>query len=635
MRMSYTELAKQIVDQIGGKENVTRAWHCVTRLRFHLKDEQKVDLNKIKEIPGVMGAQFQSGQLQIIIGNTVADVFKDVEAIVGVQSAQGKDEVQDNKKGLASRFLDMISGVFSPVIPAIAGAGMMKGLLALLQVLGWVSEKSDAFQVLTIVSNAAFYFLPFLLAVSAARRFKVSEYLALAVAGALLYPTITAGVSAGHSGLHFLKLPVPFIDYSSTVIPVILMVWILSYVYRWIDKIVPNGLRIVLTPTLVFLLMIPFTLIIAGPIGFYVGDYIGTGVGWLYMHGGAVAGIIVGGLLPVFITTGMHYGFAPIILQNMSKNGFDPFILPINLVNSLAQSGAAFAVAIRTKNKKFRSIAASSGVSALLGVTEPAIFGVSLKLKRPLYASMVAGAISGGLALFFGVKCFGFVAQGLEAFPVYVDPKNAMNLVYAAISVLVAFVISFILTWILGFQDALVDGDDVVVTESKASDKEQQPSSPTIMTSGVVNSPLKGTFTPLENVPDKTFSEEIVGTTVAIEPTENRIVAPFDGTVAMLYPTKHAIGLKSDTGVEVLIHIGLETVNLDGQYFDVKISQGDTVAKGQELLVFDREKIIAEGYKMVTLIVVTNKDQFTSVDKMHFDSDQLIEAGTEIIQTTK
>lgn len=630
--MSYKELANQIIDQIGGKDNVIRAWHCVTRLRFHVKDEQKVDLTKVKEISGVMGAQFQNGQLQIIIGNKVSDAYKEIEAIVGVQE---KEEVQDNQKGPLSRFLDMISGVFSPVIPAIAGAGMMKGLLALLQVLGWISEESDAFQVLTIISNAAFYFLPFLLAISAAKRFKVSEYLSLAIAGALLYPTITAGVASGESGLGFLGMPIPFIDYSSTVIPVILMVWVLSYVYRFIEKIVPGALRIVLTPTLVFLLMIPFTLIVAGPIGFVVGDYVGIGVGWLYENGGAIAGLLVGGLLPLFIVTGMHYGFAPIILQNMTKNGFDPFILPLNLVNSLAQSGAAFAVAIKTKNKKFKAIAVSSGVSALLGVTEPAVFGVSLKLKRPLYASMIAGGISGGFALYFGVKCFGFVAQGLEAFPVYIDPADGMNLVYAAISILIAFVISFILTWILGFDDVPAD-DKSVATEKQTTENEKvQSSDQHVMSSGVVNSPLKGTFTPLEEVPDKTFSEEVIGTTVAIEPTDNKIVSPFDGTVAMLYPTKHAIGLKSDTGVEVLIHIGLETVNLDGKYFEVQVSQGDTIAKGQELITFDRESISAEGYKMVTLIVVTNSDQFTTTEKVHFEKNQLIETEAKIIQTKK
>ncbi|WP_117170156.1 beta-glucoside-specific PTS transporter subunit IIABC [Paraliobacillus sediminis] len=630
--MNHSELAKKIVEQIGGESNITRAWHCVTRLRFHVKDEQKVNLTGIKEISDVMGAQFQNGQLQIIIGNKVADVFKEIEAIVGLQNKEQSVDKNENKKGMASRFLDMISGVFSPVIPAIAGAGMMKGFLALLQVTGWISQDSDAFQVLTIISNAAFYFLPFLLAISAAKRFNVSEYLAVAISGALLYPTITAGVTGGESGLDFLGMPIPFIDYSATVIPVILMVWILSYVYQWINRIIPNALRIVLTPTLVFMIMIPFALIVAGPIGFIIGDYVGIGVGWLYEYGGVMAGIIVGGLLPLFIVTGMHYGFAPLILQNMSKSGFDPFILPLNIVNSLSQAGAAFAVSLKTKNKKFKSIAVSSGISALLGVTEPAIFGVSLKLRRPLYATMISSAISGGFAMYFGIKCFGFVAQGLEAFPVYIDPADSMNLVYTGISVFIAFVLGFIFTVILGFED--VPSDDDTITDH--AETEESTEINTISEGSFpIGNPLKGTHIPLNELTDKTFSEEVLGTTVAIQPTENLLVSPFDGRVVMLYPTKHAIGLKSDTGVEILIHIGLETVNLDGEHFEIKVTQGEVVKKGQELITFDRKAITDKGYNMVTLIIVTNNDQFTKVDRKSFDAHQAINKEETILTTIK
>lgn len=614
--MSQEQLAKQILENIGGKENINMAWHCVTRLRFNVKDEEKVDIENIKKIPDVMGAQFQNGQFQVIIGNEVMEVFKKLEPLIGVINNDSKDDIPENKKGLLSRFLDMISGVFSPVIPAIAGAGMMKGLLALLQILGWISEESDAFQVFTIISDAAFYFLPFLLAISAARRFKVSEYLAVTLAGAMLYPTITAGVASGEAGLSFLGMSVSFINYSATVIPIILAVWILSYVYRVINKIVPNTLRVVLTPTLVFLIMIPLTLIVAGPIGFIVGDYLGLGVAWLYEHGGAFAGIIIGGLLPVFVVTGMHYGFAPIILQNMGKNGYDHAILPLNIVNSLAQAGAAFAVSLRTRNKKMKSLAVSTGISALLGVTEPAVFGVNLKLKRPLYATMIAGAISGGLAVFFGVKSFGFVLQGIEALPVYIDPVDPMNLVYTIISILIAFVIAFVMTLILGFEDIPSEeaSEETTIGDDALGDKTE-----------VLGSPLTGHVVPLENVPDKTFSEEILGESVAIQPTGNTLVAPFDGTVVMIYPTKHAIGLRSENGTEVLIHIGLETVNLEGKYFEVLVEQGQKVKKGELLVNFERESIINEGYNMVTLVIVTNSKEFQSVEKVALDRKTIVE----------
>ncbi|TRZ39664.1 PTS beta-glucoside transporter subunit EIIBCA [Niallia circulans] len=623
--MSQEKLAKDIVIKIGGKENITRSWHCVTRLRFHVKDESKVDVEGIRKLNGAMGAQFQNGQFQVIVGNKVMEVFKEVESLVGINNESSIGESSASKKKLLSRFFDMISGVFSPVIPAIAGAGMMKGILTLLQVLGWISVESDAYQVLTIISDAAFYFLPFLLAISAAKRFKVSEYLAVALAGALLYPTITAGVASGEAGLKFLGMSVPFIGYSATVIPIIIAVWILSYVYKLINRIVPSTVRVVLTPTLVFLIMIPFTLIVAGPIGFVVGDYVGIAVAWIYEHGGVFAGILIGGLMPVFVVTGMHYGFAPIILQNMGKYGYDNAILPLNIVNSLAQAGAAFAVSFRTKNKKLKSLAVSTGVSALLGVTEPAVFGVNLKLKRPLYATMIAGAISGGMVVYFGVKCFGFILQGLEAFPVYIDPASPMNLVYTIISMIVSFIIAFVMTLILGFEDVPADDEDST-KENKTTSLSHEGEE--------VGSPLTGKVLPLQGVPDKTFSGEILGKSIAIEPSENTLVSPFTGTVAMIYPTKHAIGLRSENGLEVLIHIGLETVNLEGKFFNVKVEQGQYVQKGQELITFDREAISNEGYNMVTLVILTNSDQYSSVEKLDLDY-QVIKTEEQLFNIQK
>ncbi|KYG29609.1 beta-glucoside-specific PTS transporter subunit IIABC [Alkalihalobacillus trypoxylicola] len=623
--MDNASLAQFIVEKMGGKENIKRAWHCVTRLRFHVVSEGKVDIEAIRELPDVYGAQFQNGQFQVIIGNKVANVFKEVEAIVGniESSSDSSNEEGQEKKGPVSRFLDMISGVFSPVIPAIAGAGMMKGILALLQVLGWISVESDAYQVLTIVSDVVFYFLPFLLAVSAARRFKVSEFLALAITGSLLYPTMTAGLASGAEGLQFLGLNIPFYAYSGTVIPVIITVWILSYVYKYINAVIPNILRIILTPTLVLLIMIPFALIVSGPIGFIVGDYVGIGIGWLFEHGGAFAGIVLGALLPVFIVTGMHYGFLPIIIQNMGKNGYDIAILPLNFINSLAQAGAVFAVALRTKNKKLKSISVSSGLSSLLGVTEPALFGVNLRLRKPMYATMIAGAISGGFAVFFTVKCFGLVAQGLQAIPVYIDPSDSMNVVYALISVLIAFVVAFIATLILGFED---------IPNVEAGKKEEAPNQDVekkVMTGEkILYSPLEGKIVPVESVPDKTFSSAVMGPTLAIQPENGEVVAPFSGEVVVVYPTKHAIGLRSEQGVEVLIHIGLETVNLEGEHFETMVEQGQKINKGELLVKFDQKEIEAKGYNLVTVIIITNSHDFDGLD---FNREPgIIKRGEEI-----
>lgn len=606
--MSYAPLAQSIIDKIGGKENINRAWHCVTRLRFHVKDEGIVDIESIRKIPEVFGAQFQNGQFQVIIGNHVTDVFKEVEVLVGNGGLEGATEQDAGKKGILSRFFDMISGVFSPVIPAIAGAGMLKGILVLLQVLGLISADSEAYQVFTIISDTPFYFLPFLLAVSAARRFKVSEYLAIAVTGSLLYPTMTNGLTSGAEGLHFLGMPIPFNTYSASVIPVIITVWVLSYVYKYVNAIIPKVLRVILTPTLVLLIMIPFTLIVAGPIGFIAGDYVGLIIAWLFNHTGAFAGIVLGGLLPVFIVTGMHYGFLPIILQNMGKNGYDTAILPLNFVNSLAQAGAVFAVALRTKNKNLKSIATSSGLSALLGVTEPALFGVNLRLKKPLYATMIGGAVGGGLSVFFAVKCFGVVAQGLQAFPVYIDPTDSKNLVYAMISVLLTFIVSFIAAFLLGFKD-----DPNKSNDGKEQDNDQSITNVLIDKDNEIFSPVEGTVIPLESVPDKTFSSSVMGPTIAIQPNDGEVVAPFTGEVAVVYPTKHAIGLRSEKGVEALIHIGLETVNLEGKHFETLVKQGQKIKKETPLVRFDKKAIEEKGYNLVTMMIITNGQEFNEL----------------------
>lgn len=461
--MNDKELAQKIIQLSGGKDNIKKAIHCITRLRFNLKDESKANSKAIDDLEGVLGTRYQNGQFQIIIGNNVKNVYIQVAKILNLDIEEIKEDNNDaekpeenkEKRNIISSILDVIASSFQPILPAIIGAGMMKGILAILTVSGWVSGESGTYQILNIVADSAFYFLPFLLAVSVARKFDVNEYLGIVVAGALMYPTILDVAKAGGAEpLHFLSIPVPIVNYSSSVFPIILSIIIMSYVYKAIDKFIPKPVKLVFTPTLTLLITIPFVLAFIAPIGTYLGNYLAIGVNWLFENAGLFAGLLLGIFNPFIVMTGMHYGLFPIIIQNFGTLGYDSGYMVVNLVTNVAQAGAVLAVALRTKNKELKSIGISSGISALLGITEPAMFGVNLKLKKPLYAAMISGGITGAAVVALGLKNYGFVTPGLVALPTYVSPDgSSKNLLIAVLGVLISFIIAFTLTWIMGFKD--------------------------------------------------------------------------------------------------------------------------------------------------------------------------------------
>lgn len=610
--MDNHELAKEIIRLAGGEKNIVQAWHCITRLRFNLSDDKKANLNEILNLKGVLGAQFQNGQFQVIIGSNVASVYAEVESELGHRSNLNDPEQKnkESRKGIINLILDTISGIFTPILPAIVGAGMLKGFLALFVSLGWLSAESGEYAILSIIGNSAFYFLPFLLAVSSARKFKVNEFLALTLAGTLLYPTILDAFKAGQiDPIRFLSLPVSIVGYSESVIPIILGVWLLSYIYRLVDRFIPNVLKIIFTPMLVLMITVPLTLIFIGPLGNYAGVYLEQGISWLFAHSGPLAGIVLGATMPLIVMAGMHYAFFPGTLQSIGKLGYDVLLLPISLMTNIGQAGAALAVAFRSKDAKMRSIALSSGISALLGITEPALYGVTLKLKRPFYASVIGGAVGGGFITAVGLKCYGFAVPGLIALPLYLEPDGGTaNLIYALIGITMSFAISFIVTLLLGFKD--------VSNNTTAEPIKETPPEPTLYTKGQqceVFSPLTGEIIPLATLQDNTFSQELTGKGIAIRPTEGIVVAPFDGVVSMVTKTKHAIMLRSEEGVELLIHIGLETVSLKGKHFELLVTENQTIKKGDLLIRFDKAAIEAEGIDLSTPIIVTNTPDFLDV----------------------
>lgn len=605
--MDFKKLAENILKEVGGSENINEVWNCTTRLRLNLIDQSLVNNQKVQAISGVLGTQNKNNQYQIIIGNDVAEVYKEVEKLVG-PSGNNQPRVTTNKNNTFNpigTILEVISGIFTPILPAIIGAGMMKCILTILSMTGLVTEKSGTYEVLFMISDAAFYFLPFLIAVSAARKFKVNEFIGLSSAGILLYPTLINGAAEGLAHLNFLNLDVPYLTYSYSVVPIILTVWLLSYVYRFLDKYIPNVLRFILTPVLTLLIVTPISLIILSPLGNYLGNYLAQILDWLFATAGPVAGFLLAGLNPLLVMTGMHFTIMPIAIQNLALTGYDNFWLPFCLISNVAQAGAIFAVMFKTKNSEGKSIAASTGISSLLGVTEPGMFGVTFKLKKPFYAAMLAGGIGGLVGVLLGVKTYSFSAPNILILPTYIAPNGNMNgLIAIIVALLISFILSFIFTMFLKCDEL----NDTVITESNEPEKKEE-------INAFVYSPILGQTLSITEIPDKTFADEIIGKGVAVKPTEGKIYAPFNGELAMVFRTKHAIAFKSIDGIELLIHIGIDTVELDGKGFNLLKEVGDKVTKGELIMEFDMELMEVSGYSSVTPIVVTNFSEFNTLEK--------------------
>ncbi|MCY8986263.1 beta-glucoside-specific PTS transporter subunit IIABC [Bacillus atrophaeus] len=592
--MDYHKISKEILQLVGGEENVQSVIHCMTRLRFNLHDNAKADRSRLEQMDGVMGTNISGEQFQIIIGNNVPKVYKALLENSGLSEENTKG-ASGQKKNVLSALFDVVSGVFTPILPAIAGAGMIKGLLALAVTFGWMAETSQAHTILTAIGDGAFYFLPVLLAVSAARKFGSNPYVAAAIAGAILHPDLTALLGSGKS-ISFIGLPVTAATYSSTVIPILLAIWMTSYVEKWIDRVTPSSLKLIVVPTLTLVIVVPVTLMTVGPLGAILGDYLSVGVNYLFDHAGIVAMILLAGTFSLIIMTGMHYALVPIMINNIAQNGHD-YILPAMFLANMGQAGASFAVFLKSKNKKFKSLAFTTSITALMGITEPAMYGVNMRLKRPFAAALIGGAAGGAFYGVTGVASYIVGGNaGLPSIPIFIGP----TFLYAVIGLVISFAAGTAAAYLIGFEDVQAEGSNE--TAEKA---------PEMKVDGeMIHSPIKGEVKALSEVNDSVFSAEIMGKGFAIVPEEGLAVAPVSGIITAVFKTKHAIGITSDRGAEVLIHIGLDTVQLDGRHFDVLVKEGDNVSPGDPLVSFDIEKIKAAGYDVITPVIITNTDQY-------------------------
>ncbi|WP_110956401.1 beta-glucoside-specific PTS transporter subunit IIABC [Anaerosinus massiliensis] len=611
----YEELAKAIVKNVGGEKNVISLAHCITRLRFKLHDESKANTEVLKNIDGVVTVVQSGGQYQVVIGNAVGDVYDTVLEISGISGSAGAGEAQGKDLSLLDRFIDTISGIFTPVLGVLAASGMVKGFTALLVALSVVDAKGGTYQVLTTVGDGFFYFLPVFLGLTAARKFKMSEFTAMAVGAALVYPTLSAIMKgqtlyevlggtllASQIKIEFLGIPVILMNYASSVIPIIIAVYFGAKIERAIAKVMPTVVKGFMVPFCTLLVVIPLTFIVIGPVSTWAGQLVGAAATGIFNLSPVLAGIFIGGLWQVFVMFGLHWGLVPIMLNNVSVMGFDPVIVTY-FGATFAQIGVVLAIMLRTKDKKLKALAAPAFISGIFGVTEPAIYGVTLPRKKYFIISCIGAAIGGAVIAFFGVKLFVFGGLGIFGYPCFIDTttNDVSGMYYGILASAISFIAGFVMTFPI-YRDEKTE-QSTVPAEGKGQ----------VVNWESIKAPVAGHIVPLEKVPDETFSSGVLGKGVAIDPSEGRIVAPADCTIVTLFPTGHALGLITEKGTELLVHIGIDTVKLEGKYFTVKTKQGEHVKKGQTLIEFDVEKIKDAGYSVVTPILVTNHAQYLDI----------------------
>ncbi|EHR4851504.1 PTS glucose transporter subunit IIA [Enterococcus faecalis] len=604
--MDYQAIAKEILKDVGGKDNIVDVTHCYTRLRFVLKDTKQANKEALLQTEGVISVVESGGQYQVVLGNKVAHVYNALEPLLA-QQLTTKTSTKE-KNSLGNRILNTVAAIFTPVVPAIAASGMLKGILAIAVMVANNFYQVDlkplnTYIILSAASDALFYFMPVILGYSAAKVFKTNEYIAMVIGATLCYPTIVS-LMTEESAVTLFGLHVTKANYVSTVIPIILAIFMLAYVQRFLEKVIPEVLKIIMVPTLSLLLMIPATLLLFGPIGIYLGD----GVNWLYYYimnlSPILLGGFIGGIWCVLVIFGAHRGLVPIGINDVARTGRQNLLAFAGAAN-FSQAGAAFGVFVRTKNKDLKAVAASATVTALFGITEPAIYGANLRLKKPMIYAVASGAAGGALMGWGGSYGTAFANQGLLTILVYAEAGTKAFICYL-LGCGIAFFGAFLLTIFLGFNDLPLDEsrqEPGFKTEAGTVKEKQR-----------IQAPVQGQLVSLDQINDEVFASQQMGKTLAIYPTEEQIVSPGNGQVTALYPTHHAIGLKLDNGAEILLHIGINTVELKGRAFETFVKVGERVRLGQKLLSFDKQIIQAAGYDPTVLVIVTNTAEMAVIE---------------------
>ena len=619
----YNDLARDIIKNVGGKENINGLTHCVTRLRFKLKDESKANDDVLKNMQGIVTVMKSGGQYQVVIGNHVQDVYNDVTALIDVDNLNTSSEEKKSGK-LLDKAIDVVSGIFQPILGIMAACGMVKGLNALFVAMGLYSDTSGGYMMINAIGDALFTFLPLFLGYTSAKKFGLKPMIGLVVGAIMCYPGIQASsISSGKDAIFtlfqgtmfaspiyidFFGIPVISMDYTGTVIPVILAVYFAAKCEKLFNKFIPDLVKFFFVPMLTLLVALPVAFIVIGPIATFGSTIISEFVFAIRDFSPLLAGAIVGGTWQILVIFGMHWGFIPVYINNIMTMGYDNVMMPF-FACTFATSAVVLAILFKTKDKKLKEMALPNFISGIFGVTEPAIYGILLPLKKPFIISCIAGAIGGGFYGFFNFRKFMVGGMGIFELPAMIEPDGSMgNLIVALSGIAITMVIAFILTMIL-YKDK-----EEVKEETKEEIKEITTEvKNNMINKEVIDSPIKGEVIKLSNIQDDAFASGVLGSGVAIMPTEGVVVAPVDGEITTLFPSLHAIGITSEKGVELLIHVGLDTVQLGGKGFKAYVKQGDKVKKGQRLLDFAIEEIEKAGYSVVTPVVITNTAEYLEV----------------------
>ncbi len=634
--MDFKQLATTILENVGGKENVKSVVHCATRLRFTLVDSSKANTEVLSKTKGVLKVVDAGGQYQIVIGPDVPQVYQEVVALGGFEAKAAVEDAKaaaDDNRSPLSKALEGIASIFQPVIPAICGAGLLKAVLALCSVLKWIDTTGQTYIILNALSDSAFYFLPILLAQSCAKKFKCNQGTAMALAGLLVYPSFITLLKGEEAVKIFNLIPVTKATYTSSVIPIILGVWFMSLVEHFVQKYCPKAVKFFFVPFFSLVIGGVVTICALGPIGAWLSDLINLFFSWLKDIAPWLVPTVVGITSPLLVMTGTHYGLIPIGTNNLATVGHDAVVGPGMLVSNVAQGAAGLAVAVRSKDPDVKQLASSGGITGVLGITEPVLYGINLKYMFPLYAAMIGGGIGGLFLGITGVERFGAGSPGLLVLPVYLPTEQASalgftmaNFTNAVIGVVIAMVVSFVSCFIMygvWHKKGLIDAEEPVEDKKEETAKET-----TEVKEALVYAPCKGEVVPLSEVKDEVFSSGAMGKGVAIKPSEGKVYAPCDATISVFFPTGHAIGLQADNGVEILIHVGMDTVNLNGKGFTPKAKVGDKVKKGDLLLEVDLKEIEKANLSTITPIIITNsadmKDVVATDAKTVKNGDKLI-----------
>lgn len=603
-KTDFGPLASSVAEALGGPENVRSVTHCATRLRFKVKDTEKVDLKKAAEVPGVITSLYAGGQHQVVVGNDVPLAYAALMDVQGMRAKGTKDgnadqePVEDDgpaeKVNILNKFIDLISSLFTPMLWTLAGIGLGKAGLSLATALGVLDSTATTYVVFNGIFDGLFYFLPFFLAVTAAQKFRVNQFIAMAIVAALLHPTMEALV--GQEGLTFIGLPLNMMSYSSSVIPVVVAVWLAGYPQRWLEKVLPGAIRNFLTPLIVITIMVPLVLFIVGPITLGLANGVSAGVTFLFETVPWLAGAVLGAFWQVFVLFGLHWGLIPIMVNDLATQGFSYMSAPL-MAAIFGQVGAAAAVWLRTKNPQRRKVAGSGVISGFFaGVTEPIIYGVNLPLKFPFYAGIIAGGIGGAIIAVGGSAFDSFVLPSVLAFPTGMAIGNFTTLLIGSF---LALVLAFVLT--LFFVNRAEKQEHENVEKLVDAAPQVAPSA-----APEVAAAISGTYLPLNEVDDKVFSSGAMGAGFGIRPANGEIVAPVAGKVIAVQKTGHAYGIRGDNGIEILVHVGIDTVKMGGEGFEILVARGDHVEAGQVLGRVDLAAVEKAGFDNTTAVIVTN-----------------------------